>query len=62
MEKNHLKKFSKFIVIWKMQIIMTIRSILYKSEWLRSISQVTVHPGEDVEEKKHSSTADEIAN
>ena len=36
--------------------------LLHFSEWLRSITQVTAHAGEDVEQGEHSSIADGSAN
>lgn len=55
MDKNLSKKFSTSLPIREMQNYFTI--LAYLSEWLRSISQVTVHAGDDVEQGEHSSTA-----
>ena len=40
---------------WKLKLLWD--SILYQAEWLRSISQVTAHAGEDVEQRGHFSIA-----
>jgi hypothetical protein len=45
-----------------MQIKTTLDSILHLSEWLKSITQVTAHAGEDMEQGEHPSIAVGSAN
>ena len=56
MSKKHLKKYSTSLVNTEKQIKMTM------TFWLRSKTQVTAQAEENVEQGKHSSTADGSRN
>jgi hypothetical protein len=45
-----------------MQIKQNWDSILYRSEWLRPTTKVTIHAGEAVEQAEHPSISDASAN
>jgi hypothetical protein len=67
MAEKPLKKCSASPVMREMQIKTTLRllskqSTSHQSEWLRSKSQVTADPVEDMEKEEHSSLVGGIAS
>ena len=55
--KSHLKKCSKFLVIWDCKSKRPWDSTLNQTECLRTRAHVTAHAGEYVEPEEHSLTA-----
>ena len=59
--RSHLKKCSKFLVIWDCKSKQPWDSTLNQTECLRTRAHVTAHAGEYVEPEEHSLTAGGIA-
>ena len=59
--KSHLKKCSKFLVIWDCKSKQPWDSTLNQTECLRTRAHVTAHAGEYVEPEEHSLIAGGIA-
>ena len=59
--RSHLKKCSKFLVIWDCKSKQPWDSTLNQTECLRTRAHVTAHAGENVEPEEHSLIAGGIA-
>jgi hypothetical protein len=57
MAEKHLKKCSKSLVIWEMQIKTTLRFYLIPVKTAYIKTEVTADAGENVEKEEHSSIA-----